>query len=211
MKDIFPLIFVTTSRFPSLNLLKFTKEIRYIFPNSKFLNRGSFFIKRLITTCLYNQGTDLIMIHEHRGNPDAFVISHLPKGPSAFFCIKKFLFSFDIKKKGFFHQSPNLIVDNLESPLGKRLSNILCSLFCPPQRNSKRIITFSGKENHILVRHHLFQKNQINNKNINLIEIGPSLDLYPYKITLGVLGENSPLIEWNLPIFTKKLKKIFLT
>jgi U3 small nucleolar ribonucleoprotein protein IMP4 len=205
-----PIVFITTSRFPSSNLFKFIKEIKTVFPNSRLLNRGSYFLSKIVSICMYHQGTDLLMIHENRGKPVAFIVSHLPRGPSAFFGIENINFSLKIKKIRFFSDNPNLIIDNLESPLGKRLSGILCSLFFPSDLSSKRIVTFSGKENKILFRHHFFEKKCLKKKPISLHEIGPSMDLYPYKITLGNLSEKNAKSEWNLSIFIKKNKKKFL-
>jgi U3 small nucleolar ribonucleoprotein protein IMP4 len=34
-----------------------------------------------------NGFTDLIVLHENRGEPDGFVVSHLPYGPTAYFTI----------------------------------------------------------------------------------------------------------------------------
>ena len=31
--------------------------------------------------------TDIVMIHEHRGEPDGLVVCHMPYGPSAYFGI----------------------------------------------------------------------------------------------------------------------------
>ena len=35
--------------------------------------------------CRSNEYTDLIMVHEHRGEPDGLVVCHLPYGPTAYF------------------------------------------------------------------------------------------------------------------------------
>lgn len=34
-----------------------------------------------------NDYTDVVMIHEHRGEPDGLVVCHMPYGPSAYFGI----------------------------------------------------------------------------------------------------------------------------
>lgn len=36
-------------------------------------------------TCRSHGMTDIVMVHEHRGEPDGLVVSHLPYGPTAYF------------------------------------------------------------------------------------------------------------------------------
>ncbi|KAF8511371.1 hypothetical protein JB92DRAFT_2934751 [Gautieria morchelliformis] len=56
-----PKIVITTSRDPSSRLLQFAKERRLVFPNSH----------QLATACRAN---------DHRGTPDALIVSHFPHG-----------------------------------------------------------------------------------------------------------------------------------
>lgn len=35
--------------------------------------------------CRSHDYTDMIVVHEHRGEPDGLVVCHLPYGPTAFF------------------------------------------------------------------------------------------------------------------------------
>ncbi|KNC75686.1 hypothetical protein SARC_11797, partial [Sphaeroforma arctica JP610] len=64
-----PKIVVTTARDPSSKLSQFAKEIKLIFPNSQRLNRGNHVVKELVDTCKSSDVTDLIILHEHRGEP----------------------------------------------------------------------------------------------------------------------------------------------
>lgn len=41
----------------------------------------------LVEACRAQDFTDLVMVHEHRGEPDGLVISHMPYGPTAYFGI----------------------------------------------------------------------------------------------------------------------------
>lgn len=83
-----PKVLITTSRDPSSRLLQFVKEIRSIFPNSQRINRGSAVIKELVEACRSNDVTDIVLLHEHRGEPDGMIISHLPYGPTAYFGLR---------------------------------------------------------------------------------------------------------------------------
>ena len=42
-------------------------------------------LPELVETCRSHGMTDIVMVHEHRGEPDGLVISHLPYGPTAYF------------------------------------------------------------------------------------------------------------------------------
>ena len=36
-------------------------------------------------TCRSHDFTDIVVVHEHRGEPDGLVVCHLPYGPTAYF------------------------------------------------------------------------------------------------------------------------------
>ncbi|EDS89434.1 hypothetical protein, conserved [Entamoeba histolytica HM-1:IMSS] len=80
-----PNVFITTSKDPSSKLKEFVKEIKLIIPNSTRINRGNIQIKQLVETCRSHDVTDLIIVHENRGEPDGMIISHFPYGPTAYF------------------------------------------------------------------------------------------------------------------------------
>lgn len=44
-----------------------------MFPNSHRINRGNYVVKELAEACRANDITDLIVLHEHRGTPGAFI------------------------------------------------------------------------------------------------------------------------------------------
>ena len=89
-----PRIFLTTSRLPSPILIRFVKDLQKVFTKSFKISRGRKFLTNLIEICISKGGTDIILVHENRGSPDSLVISHLPKGPSAYFTIKRVVFLF---------------------------------------------------------------------------------------------------------------------
>ena len=55
----------------------FFKELRLIFPNSQRLNRGNYVLSQLVQACRSNEVTDLILIHEHRGQPGRHLYMYL--------------------------------------------------------------------------------------------------------------------------------------
>ena len=99
----------------------------------------------LVELCRSNDFTDLVVVHEHKGEPDGMVISHMPFGPTAYF-ISSTVMRHDIKDEDIgtvSEANPHLILENFTTALGKRTANILKHLFAPPKGKSKRVITFA--------------------------------------------------------------------
>eukprot|EP00122_Pirum_gemmata_P004902 Pgem_evm1s4467 len=45
------------------------QEMKLIIPNAQRLNRGGYVLKDLVDLCKSNDVTDLVILHEHRGEP----------------------------------------------------------------------------------------------------------------------------------------------
>nr|XP_002129644.1 U3 small nucleolar ribonucleoprotein protein IMP4-like [Ciona intestinalis] len=202
-----PKIMVTTSRDPSSKLKQFAKEVKLIFPNSQRLNRGNHEMKALVAACRANDVTDFIILHEHRGNPDGLIISHLPYGPTAYFNISGCVMRHDIPDVGTMSEVyPHLIFHNFKSKLGERVKTILQALFPVPKDESKRTISFINEDDFISFRHHNYSKPD--HKNIELKEIGPRFQLRLYEIKLGTIDEEASAdTEWRLHSFMNTAKK----
>jgi U3 small nucleolar ribonucleoprotein protein IMP4 len=67
--EVDPKVLITTSRDPSSRLTQFAKEMKLMVPNSTRMNRGGYVIGDIVETCRKNDATDLIIFHEHRGQP----------------------------------------------------------------------------------------------------------------------------------------------
>ena len=82
-----PKIMLTSSRKPSQRLIQFQKEINLMFPNAVRFNRGAYKIKDLVNVSEKKGFTDIVLVHEHRGEPDGLIICHMPIGPTIYFGI----------------------------------------------------------------------------------------------------------------------------
>jgi U3 small nucleolar ribonucleoprotein protein IMP4 len=83
-------------------------------------------MKQLLDACRANSVTDFIVVHEHRGQPNAIIISHLPYGPTAYFNVSDVVMRHDIPDIGpMSEQYPHLVFHNMKTPLGQRVMNIL--------------------------------------------------------------------------------------
>jgi len=190
-----PRIFISTSRDPSSRLMQFQKELALIIPNAQKKNRGGHQIKELVEACRSNDITDLILIHEHRGEPDTLIISHFPYGPTAFFSLSNVVLRHDINEKaaGVSTQFPHLIFHGFSTKLGERTQNILKYIFPVPKEDSKRVFTFANQSDYISFRHHVFQ---MVGPDVVLKEVGPRFEMKLYQIKLGTVDVDEADKEW---------------
>ncbi|PCH41260.1 Brix-domain-containing protein [Wolfiporia cocos MD-104 SS10] len=203
-----PKIIVTTSRDPSSKLQQFAKEMRLVFPNSHRINRGNYIVSELAEACRANDVTDLVILHEHRGTPDAMIVSHFPHGPTVFFTLHNVTLRHDInsyKESTVSEQYPHLIFENFSSRLGERIRDVLKHLFPVPKEDSKRVMTFSNEDDFISFRHHVFMK--IPPKQIQLAEVGPRFEMKPYEIRQGTIEQTEAEREWVLAHYSRTAKK----
>jgi U3 small nucleolar ribonucleoprotein protein IMP4 len=170
-----PRVCITTSHDPSSRLKRFAKEVRLIFPNAQRVNRGNATLTELVETCRTADFTDLIVIHEHRGEPDRLTICHLPYGPTCSFAISNCVMRLDVQnasaaasaynsteEQGSASTStvseayPHLVFHGFNTTLGKRVSDILRFLFPVPKPDSKRVMTLYNMNDFVSFRHHVY-------------------------------------------------------
>ncbi|KAJ3085016.1 snoRNA-binding rRNA-processing protein imp4 [Quaeritorhiza haematococci] len=201
-----PKILITTSRDPSSRLQIFAKEMRLIFPNSQRINRGNYVMKEIVDACRANDVTDLIILHEHRGQPDGMVVCHFPYGPTAYFTLHNVVLRHDIPNNGgtVSEQYPHLIFNNFESKLGNRVMSILKYLFPVPKEDATRVMTFSNENDFISFRHHVYRKTH---KDVELLELGPRFELQAYEIRLGTVDLADADVEWVFRPYHRTAKK----
>lgn len=209
-----PKIMITTSRDPSSRLTQFAKELKLVFPGAQRLNRGGQMMPDLVSTCRNHDFTDMIVLHEHRGEPDGMVVCHLPYGPTAYFGVHHTVLRHDIgdkKKVGTISEAvPHLVLDNFTSKLGERVGNILKYLFPPAKDASQRMITFANVSDFISFRHHTFQMPK-GVKSVALTECGPRFELKLYQIKLGTIDQDHAENEWALRAYMRSAKKAKLS
>lgn len=140
--------------------MQFVKEMSILMPNAERINRGAYVMKDMVETCLKKGVTDLILLHEHRGQPDGMIICHLPVGPTVYFGLQNVVLRHDVgdKLQTMPEIAPHLIFNNFSTPLGQRITTILQHLFPVPPPSSQRVITFSNNSDLISFRHHTYEK-----------------------------------------------------
>ncbi|BAF22932.1 Os08g0155000 [Oryza sativa Japonica Group] len=205
-----PKILLTTSRNPSAPLTQFVKELKVVFPNSQRMNRGGQVISEIVESCRSHDITDLVLVHEHRGQPDGLIVCHLPFGPTAYFGLLNVVTRHDIKdRKAMGKMSeayPHLILDNFTTKTGERTANIVKHLFPVPKPDSKRIITFANRDDYISFRHHVYEKHG-GPKSLDLKEVGPRFELRLYQIKRGTVDQAEAQNEFVLRPYMNTAKK----
>lgn len=112
------------------------QEMRLCFPNSTRINRGNYVISELAQSCRSNGITDLIILHEHRGIPDALILSHFPHGPTILFTLSGVVLRHSlegVQGSTVSEVYPHLIMEGFGSSLGKRVRDALKSCFPVPR------------------------------------------------------------------------------
>ena len=187
--------------------------MRLLIPTSIRLNRGNLILPNLISSANASSLTDLILLHEHRGVPTALTISHLPHGPTASFSLHNVSLRHDLpnaSKGTVSEQYPHLIFENFNSPLGKRVVQILKHLFPPREaattkQKTGRVITFKNIEDSIELRHHVFVRTGY--QTVELAEVGPRMTMRLFEIRGGTLESKSGDTEWHMNQYTRTSRK----
>lgn len=204
-----PRVCVTTSRDPSSRLKQFAKEIKLLFPNSVRINRGNNRVDDLMESCKQQEFTDVVVLHETRGQPDGLVICHLPMGPTAFFTIHNPILRHDLEGGAapMSEAYPHLLLHNFQTPLGQRVGNIWKCLFPVPNKaDSRRVMTLANQNDFVSFRHHMYTKvggggggnENGDTSKVVLHEVGPRFELQLYQIRLGTLEQTEADNEYVL-------------
>jgi U3 small nucleolar ribonucleoprotein protein IMP4 len=53
-------------------------------------------LSEIVESCRAQEFSDLIMVHEHRGEPDGMIVCHLPFGPTAYFGLSNVVSNHDL-------------------------------------------------------------------------------------------------------------------
>lgn len=208
-----PKVVVTTSRDPSSRLGQFAKELRLLFPGSQRLNRGNLVLADLVAACRSNEVTDLIILHEVRGEPSGMIVSHLPSGPTAFFNLSNVVMRHDIKsgELGTVSEAfPHLIFHGFQSALGARISDVLRHLFPVPKADSKRVMTFVNDSDMVSFRHHVYTRPAPGIARVEgttLSEVGPRFEMRLYQLRLGTVEQSEADDEWVLRSYFNSAKR----
>jgi U3 small nucleolar ribonucleoprotein protein IMP4 len=210
-----PKVLVTTSRDPSTRLTQFLKELRLIFPGSQRMNRGAYIVKDLMELARSHEMTDVIIVHEHRGEPDGLVVCHLPYGPTAYFGLSNVVMRHDLPDKPptVSEANPHLLFHGFTAKTGRRVKTILQALFPPSKVLGDRVMSFANHRDVIHFRHHNFtrpkgpggEEHKSKAADVKLDECGPRFSMRLFRVELGAIDMKDVGVEWVLrPYFNRQ-------
>ncbi|CAJ1347995.1 unnamed protein product [Effrenium voratum] len=214
-----PKVLVTTSRDPSSRLSQFLKELRMLFPGAQRMNRGGYVVKDLMQLARSHEMTDVIIVHEHRGEPDGMVICHLPFGPTAYFGLSNVVLRHDLAEKPptMSEANPHLIFHGFTAKMGLRVKTVLQALFPPAKQAGDRVMTFANRRDVIHFRHHTFERpkgaaeGRSRAKEVKLTENGPRFTMRLFRVELGAIDMKDVEVEWVLrPYFNRQREALAL-
>lgn len=210
-----PEVLLTTSRDPSSRLGQFVKEVRILFPGARRMNRGAYIVKDLMQLARSHGMSDVVIVHEHRGQPDGLVVCHLPFGPTAYFGLSNVVLRHDLAEKPptMSEANPHLVFHGFTAKIGQRVQTILQALFPPAKQMGERVITFANSHDTIHFRHHTFTRpkgpggddNRSKAAKVELTECGPRFSMRLFRIELGAIDMKDVQVEWVLrPYFNRQ-------
>ena len=152
------------------------------------MNRGAMVMSQLVDACRAHEYTDLVVVHEHRGEPDGMVVCHLPFGPTAYFALSSVVMRHDLKgdakppaaKEAY----PHLVFESFTTKLGERARDVLKYLFPAPResKDSKRVMAFVNRGDAVSFRHYTYAIPR-GPSSVELDEAGPRLEMVRPLIT----------------------------
>lgn len=210
-----PKILITTSRDPSSRLTQFLKELRLLFPGAQRMNRGAYVVKDLMEMARSHEMSDVIIVHEHRGEPDGLVVCHLPFGPTAYFGLSNVVLRHDLAEKAptISEAAPHLVFHGFTAKTGRRVKTILQALFPPAKALGERVITFANHHDTVFFRHHTYDRpkgpggdgHKSKAKDVELKENGPRFAMRLFRVELGAIDMKDVQVEWVLrPYFNRQ-------
>lgn len=174
-----PKILITTQKKPSSKMFNLLKELIHVIPNAFYYPRRDFGFSKI---CEYasNKGfTDVILFGEKLKTITGMYICHLPKGPTSFWRLTRLKLGQEIKGGATCNAShnPELILNNFNTRLGRRIGRQLAALFPQkPDFRGRRTVTFHNQRDFVFFRHYRYAFKADGTK-CKLQEIGPRFTL----------------------------------
>lgn len=203
-----PKVLITTARRSRKATITFAEELSDVFPGASFETRGSLDkVKDVSSDAAALSYTHLIVVGESRKEPDSLAVICLPSGPTFFFKLSS------VKLAGHIHNhgrsschSPELILNNMETSLGRLVGSLLIGLFPPPEFKGRQVVTFHNQRDFIFFRRHRYIFDDTEMRKVRIQEIGPQFTLKLRRVSKGIYDPSS-----KDPIFddsrTNKIRK----
>ena len=200
-----PKLMITTAKSPrpTKHTYDFIKDFMELFPTIYFYKRKGYEIKHICEIAASKGFTDLLVVSEDHKVVNGLWLIHLPGGPTAHFKLSSLKLSRDIKGHGNpTSHRPELILNNFNTRLGKRMGRMIASLFpLDPQFKGRRVVTCHNQRDFLFFRHHRYIFEEGKRKNdgpvrARLQELGPQFTLKLRSLQLGPFDPSAGEYEW---------------
>lgn len=152
-----PKVLITFADNPMQKTRIFGRELRRIIPNSTSRYRNRSGVKKIVKSAIREDFTDVLIINEHKKEPDGLLLIHLPNGPTAHFKLSNVRITTEMKRshKDISHHRPEIVLNRFSTRLGLTVSRMLASLFhYDPEFQGRRAIAFHNQRDYIFFRHY---------------------------------------------------------
>lgn len=193
-----PKVLISYSDNPHTKTRKFGKELGRIIPNSLVKVRNRSALKKICTSAIREEFTDVIIINESRTEPDGLIVVHLPNGPTAHFKLSNVKLTKELRKthKDINHHRPEVVLNNFSTRLGLTVGRMLGALFhYDPEFKGRRVATFHNQRDYVFFRHHRYEFAK-NGEKVKLHELGPRFTLKLRSLQTGLFDTKTGDYEW---------------
>ena len=139
-----PKVLMTTSKTPSAKMFPFLKEIKSTLPFCYYYPRGNYTMAELAEEGWKIDDTCVMGWRESRKKMNELVLVNLPAGPTAVFKVTSDVLNMKIKHHGNpTDHFPELVINNFNSHVGRRIARFFATLFPPaPDFHARTVCTF---------------------------------------------------------------------
>ncbi|KAI4470997.1 u3 small nucleolar ribonucleoprotein imp4 [Holotrichia oblita] len=193
-----PKVLITFCDNPMKKTRIFGRELTRIIPNSMSVYRNRCGIKKMVKSAIKENYTDIIVINEHKKEPDGLLVIHLPEGPTAHFKLSNVKITTELRKnhKEINAQRPEVVLNNFTTRLGLTVGRMLGALFhYDPEFTGRRAVTFHNQRDYIFFRHYKYTFDS-DGRRARLKELGPRFTLRLKSLQKGTFDSKYGEYEW---------------
>eukprot|EP00968_Pinguiococcus_pyrenoidosus_P003525 scaffold228_cov312-Pinguiococcus_pyrenoidosus.AAC.43 len=157
-----PKIMLTTRPKPSGRLFHFIADLQQLLPNTFYYPRRHFSVGKICRWAAAKNFSHVVVLMERKKECNGLVVSKLPAGPTAFFKVSNAVLSTKVPNRGApTSHTPELLLNNFRTRLGRRVARILGSLLPhQPQFQGRQVVTMHNQRDFIFVRQHRYIFNE---------------------------------------------------
>jgi ribosome production factor 1 len=199
---------------PTRETVKFCKQLESVFPDSNFIKRKTFVLRKVCKAAHEAGYTDLIDIHCRKGQklPGSMIYTHLPSGPAVHFRLSGITMMENITDgwNACPNANPELLLTNFKTAEGRRMARLFTILFPHnPDFQIRQLCVFHNQRDFMFFRRYKYAFRKEGEKVI-LKEIGPKFSLKVRRVLKGLPDPRSTDIEYNFnPHVSSKMKTLF--